>query len=196
MSIKRFSTGSISSPTPKNSKLWDQETFPGTFESIATANGDNASYLSFSNIPQNYRHLQLRVTARDNVAALTQDPLYLKINNDTGNNYTYHSLLGDGSSASATNTVGGGLIVVGKCPGGSSTANMFGVAIIDILDYTNTNKYKTVRSISGNDQNGSGQVGLFSGVWLNTAAITRLDFGVANYYDSFYTQWALYGIRG
>ena len=60
MSIKRFSTGSISSPTPKNSKLWDQETFPGTFESIASAvvDASGATTITFSSSPSTYAHLQ------------------------------------------------------------------------------------------------------------------------------------------
>lgn len=165
------------------------------YYSIATANGTGSSYLNFSSIPQTYTHLQLRGFVRDDVAAVLQDPTYLKLNNDTGNNYAYHNLIGDGASAVSNATTAAGLIVTGKAPGPSSNANMYGVVIIDILDYTNTNKYKTIRSISGNDQNGSGQVGLFSGLWLNTAAVTRLDFGVSNYYDSSKTVWNLYGVK-
>jgi hypothetical protein len=84
-----------------------------------------------------------------------------------------------------------------RTPGASSTASIFGVAVCDILDYTNTNKYKTVRSLSGHDQNGSGYVTLMSGSWRNTAAITSItilrDSGGANLTQ--YSQFALYGIK-
>ena len=173
-------------------KLWPAS----SYESIATVTGTGSSYLSFTSIPQTYTHLQLRGFVRDNVAALTQDPLYLKMNNDTGNNYDYHSFFGDGATASGTSTLAAGLMVIGTTTGGSSSANIFGVCVVDILDYTNTNKYKTVRSLSGNDQNGSGRVGSYSGLWKSTAAVNRLDFGVSNYYDSVNTVWALYGIKG
>jgi hypothetical protein len=70
--------------------------------------------------------------------------------------------------------------------------------IFDILDYTNTNKYKTVRMLGGVDFNGSGEVDFMSGLWLNTSAITRIDFLPSYQSTQFqqYSSFALYGIRG
>jgi hypothetical protein len=198
MAIRRFSNASITSAGGKSSKFWDQETSLGTFESIAVAIGDNATYLAFTNIPQTYKHLQIRGVVRDDVAALTQDPLYLRFNGDAGNNYAWHQLLGNGSTAVSNNTINTSLIQVGKTTGGNSAADIYGAIIIDILDYTSISKNKTVRSLSGNDQNGSGEIGLFSGVWFPTTpvAVTQINMGVSNYYDSTKTMWSLYGIRG
>ena len=61
--------------------------------------------------------------------------------------------------------------------GNGASANVFGTQIIDILDYANTNKNKTIRSISGIDNNGSGDVSLTSNLWMNTAAITSFEIG-------------------
>ena len=101
MSIKRLSTGSISSTTPKNSKVWDQETFPGTFESIASATVDasGASSIAFSNIPQNYTHLQIRGVMK-NTSNSTN--LYITFNSDTTSNYSSHYLFTDGQTISAS----------------------------------------------------------------------------------------------
>ena len=77
----------------------------------------------------------------------------------------------------------------------NSTANCFGVAVIDILDYANTNKYKTYRSLTGGDANGSGQVLLRSSNWRSTSAVTSMTLypGVGNFTQ--YSSFALYGIK-
>jgi hypothetical protein len=72
---------------------------------------------------------------------------------------------------------------------------LFGTVIIDILDYANTNKYKTQRSLGGNDRNGAGYIDFSSGNWRNTNAITSIDIK-ALYGTGFaqYSHFALYGI--
>ena len=67
--------------------------------------------------------------------------------------------------------------------------------IIDILDYANTSKYKTVRIALGSDRNGSGEVGLFSGLWQSTAAVTTIAINCGQNYTTT-SQFALYGIKG
>ena len=77
------------------------------------------------------------------------------------------------------------------------TANAFAVCVIDILDYANGNKYKTIRTIGGYDINGGGQEGLFSNLWKNTNAITDITIkvvGGSNFAQ--YSSFALYGIKG
>lgn len=201
MSIKRFSTGSISSPTPKNSKLWDQETFPGTFESIASAvvDASGASSIDFTNIPQNYTHLQIRVTARTTYAGSGLNNIVLRFNDDGGTNYNYHILYGNGSTTSSGNNGSGFTQAQAyfgtSMPQASATANVFGVYIVDVLDYKNTNKIKTIRSLNGADLNGSGTVALWANLWNSTAAINRITF----YTDANFAQYSnisIYGIRG
>jgi predicted patatin/cPLA2 family phospholipase len=75
-------------------------------------------------------------------------------------------------------------------------ANIFGAGVIDILDYANTNKYKTVRALSGHDNNGSGYVNFESGLWMSTSAITSIKLFTAGNVYAQYTQFALYGIKG
>ena len=77
------------------------------------------------------------------------------------------------------------------------TANSFGAYVVDVLDYANTNKYKTVRTLGGKDLNGSGQEGLYSNLWKNTNAITDITLkvvGGSNFVQ--YSHFALYGIKG
>jgi hypothetical protein len=47
---------------------------------------------------------------------------------------------------------------IADSPRNGATANAFGVGIIDILDYANTNKYKTIKSLDGCDLNGAGVI--------------------------------------
>ena len=77
-----------------------------------------------------------------------------------------------------------------------STTSMIAANIIDLLDYSNTNKYKTLRVLAGYDTNGAGVVLLGSGLWMNTNAISSI--AITPYSGTFtqYTQFALYGIKG
>ena len=74
-------------------------------------------------------------------------------------------------------------------------ANTFGTMVLDIIDYTNTNKYKTVRNLFGKDLNGSGAVALASSLWSSTAAVNRIDFNCISDNLAQYSQFALYGVR-
>jgi len=122
----------------------------------------------------------------------------MRFNSAGGTAYATHYLSGDGASARAGNWTSDGYIRLFADQGTPTTAqtNIFGVAVIDILDYTNTNKYKTTRSLLGYDANGSGGIELDSGLWQNTAAITQIDLitGGTNFQQ--YTSAALYGIKG
>ncbi len=203
MAIRKFSASSLTNPNSKSSKLWDQETTLGTFESIATvsSSGGDAS-ITFSNIPQNYAHLQVRGLIRSDKSADTNADLYLYLNGDTSaNNYTRHHIRGNGATASSLGwSNGGSFPVAGEAPAASSLASVFGATIIDILDYTNTNKNTNVRTLHGDDQNsGSSASNVYftSSLWLNTNAVTSLTFTLqasTNFVQ--YSSFALYGIRG
>lgn len=172
----------------------------GDFQSIATTTvgaGGQAT-IEFSFIPATYKHLQIRVLGRT-ARATTNATIYVEFNSDTASNYSNHNLSGDGASATSD---GGGsrtpdFISACMVAGASATSGIFGVGVIDILDYADTNKYKTVRSLTGRDFNGSGEVRLTSANWRSTSAITTIklkDSSGANI--SQYSSFALYGIRG
>lgn len=174
---------------------------PSSFESIATATGTGSSNtITFSSIPGTYQHLQIRCLMRDTLAANASSELRIRVNSDTGSNYTRHYLRGDGSTAAAagfSNT--SALFLEKSVPLDSVTSNTMGVAIVDIHDYANTSKNKTIRAISGVDANTASTefgVVLSSSVWMNTNAITSISLSTiaANWTTT--TQFALYGIKG
>ena len=197
MSVRKFTSASISSDAMKSSKFWDQETFPGTFESISTAIVDSsgASSITFSNIPQNYTHLQIRGIGRTSTAT-TSEQIYMQFNSDTGSNYSLHHLYGDGTTAYAGGGANQTEMYAFRVTGASAASNIFGGGVVDILDYANTNKYKTIKTLSGEDRNGSGFPFYQSGSWRNTNAITSIKLYPSANNLAQYTHFALYGIRG
>ena len=168
----------------------------GSIATVTVGSG-GASSITFSSIPSTYTHLQIRWIARaDNAGG--NSTLYAWFNNDTTvNTYPSHGIQGDGSSASAYARTGasfGNMAAYSALVGGTATASIFGVGVIDILDYANTNKNKTMRILSGNDKNGSGYVDFVSGAWLSTSAINRIDLGFDGNAVQ-YSQFALYGVK-
>jgi len=169
--------------------LWAPD---GAYDSLATVTLATAtSTITFVGIPTGYKHLQIRLMA----GSTGVDAGLLTFNSDTGANYTRHRLTGNGTAAGAAAGTGQTAASINSFGGYPDTANTFGVTIIDILDYTNTNKYTTIRSLSGEDMNGSGFLEFTSNLWLNTAAITRIDYAALGGNWKQYSQFTLYGIK-
>ena len=156
-----------------------------------------ANTVIFNDIPQGYKHLQIRGISRPSEAgAGGSQYIYFRVNSDSGTNYSRHSIYGAGSVAVQAG-VSDNQIRAGFQMRDGYPANIFAATIIDILDYANTNKNKTIRSLNGFDSNGSGSiVGLNSGAWLNTSAITsiQLTCEVGDFIQ--YSRFSLYGIKG
>jgi len=158
-----------------------------SFESIASATGTGSSgTITFSSIPSTYKSLQIRC----NIVYSSTSLVRFQYNSDTGSNYARHILFGDGATAGADASAGytsNAIIYVG----GSTGTN---VGIVDIHDYASTTKYKTSRTFSGNDNNGSGYVTLMSGLWMSTSAVTSISIICS---DNFATgsTFSLYGIN-
>lgn len=173
------------------------------FESIATTTlGSDTATITFSSIPSTYQHLQIRIMAKN--AFTTNRGVSLsrmRMNSDTASNYSYHRLTGDGATAAASGGATQTYIYFMDTNGfGASDNSTFATGIIDIHDYASTTKNKTVRSFSGVNQNSATaseqSIGLESGLWISTSAITRLDItsGGGNWKTG--STFALYGIKG
>jgi hypothetical protein len=172
----------------------------GDFESIATVTlSGNQSTVSFTSIPSTYQHLQIRLMVRASIADSADHNIVAAFNSDTTHtNYRTHVIDGNGATASAGEAqVSGFYAGAGLTLGNSSTASSFSASVVDILDYGNTNKNTTVRTLNGFDSNGAGYARFGSSVWLNTAAITSIDISLRTG-TSFvqHSSFALYGIKG
>lgn len=170
--------------------------FPSDFEHIETQTVGSTSVASvtFSSIPSGYKHLQVRSISRLSSGGVAT--MYVRFNSDSGNNYRQHYIYGDGSTVSSGASTATTFSLAGTSNGSTSTSNSFGASVIDILDYKDTSKYTTLRSISGADSNGSGFFQFFSSLWLSTAAVTSLTFvnsGAPNFVQ--HSTFSLYGIK-
>lgn len=173
-----------------------------SFDSIATqtVGAGGSTGITFSSIPSGYTHLQLRGIGRTARATYANDGLKLQFNSDAGNNYSRHQLAGDSSGSFDTGSAANSNFMFSQIAGNGAIASDFGSFVIDIFDYANTSKNKTVRFLSGIDNNSlantqSGYISFASGAWYNTAAITSLTlFGFSgNLLQN--TSIALYGIK-
>jgi len=163
-----------------------------SFESIATATGTGSSgTITFSSIPSTFTHLQIRV----NMVASASAALQLTFNGDTASNYSMHGVFGTGSAAAASGSVSTSNIqTLGQYTGTITTYP--NVAIMDILDYASTTKNKTVRCLQGFDKNAAGgEIGLTSGLWRSTSAITSLSLILSTGNFTTSTTIALYGVK-
>lgn len=165
----------------------------GAFESIqtVTVGSGGASFVEFTSIPATYTHLQVRFATISSGAASS---CFTYINGDTTQaNYECHVLYGEGGGSSGAGSYPNSYLP--QFLGGAKTTSP-GVYILDVLDYANTNKNKTLRALGGYDSNGSGYISLDTLVWLNTSAITSLKFSPNSNTWSEYAKVALYGIKG
>jgi hypothetical protein len=166
----------------------------GDFESIATVTvgSGGASSAEFTSIPSTYQHLQVRIIARRS-AGIYRD-MSMTINTSSGMTRR-HALSGDGSSVSAGSDTANsfGFLVLS-----TDTASVFAAAVVDILDYASTSKTKVLRTFTGNDRNGSGNVGIFSALYDTTSAISSIKIEpYAAGTDKFaeHSTFALYGVK-
>ena len=175
----------------------DYNRVPTSYESIATTTvgGGGSATVTFSSIPATYKHLQIRSIGRTTQSA-TDSFIEIEMNSDTGSNYSYHLLQGDGSSAVTGVLSSQTKAYARNFTAANAGASNFGAIIIDVLDYANTNKYKTIRNLGGTDNNGSGTINLTSGLWMSTSAITSIKFTPESGNFAQYSQFALYGIKG
>jgi hypothetical protein len=170
-----------------------------SYESImtVTVGAGGQATISFTSIPATYKHLQLRGILKDsrNVGVLSN--AYMQFNSDSGSNYANHNLYGEGSGVASEAQTSMTSMLFANIASATTTANMFAGFVTDILDYTSTTKNKTIRTLGGADNNGSGQIYLKSGLWMNSgSAVTTITLTplVANFTQ--YSQVALYGIKG
>lgn len=133
----------------------------------------DAATVTFTGIPQTYTDIVLVCNFGTSSSGRTGT---MRFNGDTGTNYSWRSIGGNGTSAQA----GGGsnissIYFTGQITGdGTALAN---VAVTSIQNYSNTTTYKTVISRS-NDA--ARYVELAVGTWRSTAAINRIDLARDN----------------
>jgi hypothetical protein len=181
--------------------------FESDYELISTTVlAGTAASVTFSNLgdySSTYKHLQVRAVVRASAAGDRVNGSW-RMNGDTGNNYAAHHLLGTGSSvvSSALSSQNRANRAMGDAtvPGAGATANSFGAIVVDFLDVYSTTKNKTSRTLSGQANGSNLRLGLFSGVWLNTASVTSItlltDDSGGDYNWVAGSRFSIYGLKG
>jgi hypothetical protein len=171
---------------------------PNDYESIAsyTVTGSATSNITFSSIPNTYRHLQVRGLVRTTQNAI-QNGCKMEFNGDTGSNYNWSQVYtSNGNTPVVEHFVNQSSLNLGELPSANATTSVFGFVIADIHDYTNTNKYTTYFETGGSDRNGSSQIGNCWGVWKNTSAVNSIKLFEPSSNWAVGSMFALYGIKG
>jgi len=161
-----------------------------TYTPIATYTAPSAqATVTFSSIPGTYTDLVLIC----NIAqAAGNNSLRIRYNSDTGSNYSWTNLQGDGSAASSARASSQTSGLVAETTGSTSLE----LAIIaNILNYSNSTTYKTH---IGRGNRASALVDATVGLWRSTSAITRIDLALGGSFptNNFATgsTFTLYGI--
>ena len=145
-----------------------------------TASGSGLTQLIMSSIPSTYTDLILVGNIGTTFVGVNG---YLQFNGDTGTNYSWTRILGDGSAASSSRTA--------TTNGINYLTNSYNAIICHIQNYSNSTTYKTALVRSNNPSN---YVTAAVGLWRNTAAITSITVDMDSNYIPAGSTFTLYGI--
>jgi hypothetical protein len=175
-----------------------------SYESIATVNvgSGGVSTIDFTSIPSTYKSLQLRMYCKTARTTYTISELKVTFNGDTANNYANHYLTNTANTSTVYSSASSSQPRFQLVGFGTSINNQFGTAVMDIIDYASTSKYKVARAINGviTDVAGAGSyyghVGIISGLWQSTSAITSISLTCEDPVNiAQYSSFALYGMK-
>jgi FlaG/FlaF family flagellin (archaellin) len=165
---------------------------PATYEPIASvtlaADASSLTFGSSNSLPQTYTDLILVCQQFQSVGGY---PVSVRANGDSGSNYSFTHLKGNGTTASSNRYSSQTLWQFDFESSSSTTA--YTISIIQFMSYSNSNVFKTALSSAGR---AGGGVDRSVGLWRSTAAITQLDVLLASGNFKSGSTFSLFGIRG
>lgn len=157
-----------------------------TYEKIAayTVSGSSTASYTFSSIPATYTDLVLITNSSQ-----TSGQIYFRLNGDTGSNYSYTALEGNGTSASSYHLTNKTLVYISYSGETLNSIQMNG--ILNFQNYANTT---TNKSFLWQSNDASLQTAAFVGLWRSTSAINSitLSSSVGNFIAG--STFTIYGI--
>ena len=140
-----------------------------TYDKIqSTTLGSAAASIDFTSIGSGYTDLRIVWTYK---AVSASNYPYLRYNADTGNNYSFLTLYGNGTTAANTGSPSNsGAYLIGNAPASTTQWQM---NTVDVFSYAGST-YKTLLNTYFGDVNGSGTVSYGINLWLSTAVITSI----------------------
>jgi hypothetical protein len=168
---------------------------PTLFQLATTTVGSGGvASVTFSNIPQVYTDLLIKISGRSTRAAQIVDNLLIQVNG-SASGFTYKNLSGTGSGIGTASYSSGYLSLA--VPASGATANTFSNIETYIPNYTSAS-YKVFSTDGTGENNASNsQMDLNALLWSNTAAITSITAILSDTGSNFvqYSTFTLYGVR-
>jgi hypothetical protein len=209
MTIKSLQSTSLTNNVFYRSMLAGNDAYFPEFESddfleevVLTSNTTSITFSGLGTYATaGYKHLEIRIIGRSASTGAGSDATRIRVNGDTGSNYSWHILRADGGAVQG-NATGVNQTSITPSAGTwprTSHANQYGAAIISVLDFNNPYKNKTLRILQGAaaDYTAFTQISLGSGVLRNTAAITSLQISEGSTVGfGSGTRMSLYGSKG
>lgn len=160
---------------------------PQTYTPIAsTTLTASTATVTFSSVSSAYTDLVLVTNVKAVTAAAE---LRIQLNSDTGTNYSYTYLSGNGTSALSSRGSNASRIPLNSYADASTTFAQ--TTISHIMNYSNATTYKTVISRASNANNGADAI---VGLWRNTSAISTISVFLASGNMDTNSTFTLYGI--
>ena len=174
----------------------------GSFDSIysSVVGASATSLIEFTSIPNTYKHLRLHIVARSGRTSSGGDLLDLRFNDSTTDYYDHVTRSNNGALSADQNLNSQNHIDIQRVAADLNSANVFSGFTIDIPEYTNTSKVKSLLTKSGTTSDSdpsANQVTLGSAFWNNTTAINKISIRLS--YGFNFAQnstFALYGWKG
>jgi hypothetical protein len=149
--------------------------------------GSAAATVTFSSISGAYTDLVFILNVKGSVAGVDDD-VTARFNSDTGSNYSWTRIYGDGTTAGSQQATAQTVLRVGNQSGTGSSA--FSPMILNIMNYANTTTYKTMIARPNNPAR---VVDAYVNLWRSTSAITTVSFACGGNFIAGST-FSLYGI--
>ena len=167
-----------------------------TYEPIASTTLGSDASPSFTSIPGTYTDLVLVMSLRS--ASNFANRYYgIRVNSDSGNNYSYTHVYGSGSAAGSDRSSNVSRAFSDGIPGSAATANVFATVVVHFMSYANTNVFKTILASVADPQHTDKAATRSVALWRSTNAITSID--ISDYGNSASLKsgcvLSLYGIK-
>jgi hypothetical protein len=186
----------------KDSLAWDQATSMGSYWALQSYTAKSfESSVMFSNIPQNFSHLEIRMSAKHLASGEYDVAIFHAFNGDMSvGNYSVSRIGASGNAANAgSNGTGSYTIYSSSQAGGQIDRGLYAPTVTNIYDYSSSSKYKILKTTSGfstNFQQPTDVIWMAQGTWYNTSPINSITL-----YSQSVEPWApgtkiaLYGIK-
>jgi hypothetical protein len=157
-----------------------------TYSPITTQTlGSTAAYIDFTSIPSTYTDLVVQCSL---IGSSGAGYIYMRVNSDSGANYSRQELQGDGASITAQYVSGEGLAYIHSKVLGTGYVPVR----VEMLEYKNTSVYK---SWVCRGADAASSTSIVAGLWKSTSAITDIRIAVTTATFAVGSTFTLYGIR-